>query len=64
MLMLMIRKRQLRTKQASNESSPGYGQKSRSSIDDMECPQLLSNDEMVRKVMLQFLLTEQLKSCI
>ena len=51
--MLMLRKRQARKKQIVDESGPGYGLKSRSSIDEMECPQSLCSDELV---MLQLLL--------
>jgi len=46
MIMLHLRKRQQKT-DASKSGGPGYGVKSRSSIEEMESVQPLSDDEMV-----------------
>jgi len=46
MIMLHLRKRQQKTA-ASKSGGPGYGVKSRSSIEEMESVQPLSDDEMV-----------------
>jgi hypothetical protein len=49
MLLLILRKWQAKKKQLVQESGPGYGMKSHSSIEEMECPQQLRSDEMVMK---------------
>jgi len=46
MILLRLQKRQQKAA-ASKSDGPGYGVKSRSSIEEMECVQPLCDDEMV-----------------
>ena len=49
MILLGLRKRKQKTA-ASKSGGPGYGVKSRSSIDEMDCVQPLCDDKMVTPI--------------
>jgi len=53
MILLRLRKRQQKAA-ASKSSGSGYGVKSRTSIEEMDCVQPLCDDEMVRPASITF----------